>query len=417
MGRCIDCHAAIVPWGVKAKFRRARIGIFRRDREINLAVITNSGIKERFPIQPGLVELLPAAIRFREFKLDVFVKEYTDQHYQDMKRAIEVILKQEQYRQAGKTEKIDRFLGRIPLLSELPETELIPKLSRDEDRLNNKSIRIITIRNVFELPTLLWQRKEIQELTLNDCNLNCVPKELEAFSLTLTTLDLSSNKIDKLPRTFCCKMTKLKYLHLKDNRIEILPIEIKFLSSLFDLNIANNRLRMIPSTFSDLKSLKYLNVANNNLSQLPAFRNDDISLESLDVSHNPLDGASDRKITFEVHPSIYDETLQYNICPLNTLSKNEIPKLFNLTLLSIVSCDKLLKLASETPLPQTIVYTMQRDIFKCYRCRKMSILPAYNSTDTLDYVNQVKNLYHSNYDRGMTFMKLLCGNCFDKMSF
>lgn len=305
-----------------------------------------------------------------------------------------------------------RFKKTPEYLRDIPENK-----PNKYERLRDKSISDITIRSITKVPTLLWQRPQIHELVLNDCNLVCVPKQIEAFSSTLTTLDLNSNMIEKLPRTFCCKMTKLKLLFLKNNRIETLPIEIKFLSSLFDLNISNNRLRMIPSTFSDLKSLRHLNVANNNLSQLPAFRSEDIRLMSLDVSNNPLDGASDRKATFEVHPSYDDETSLYNVCPLNTLSRNNLPKLFELSMLRMVRCDNLLKLASETPLPRTIVSAMQRDIFKCYRCRKMSILPAYNSTDTLDYVNQVISLqYSANYSRGMTFMKLLCRVCFDKMS-
>lgn len=414
----IDCQAAVVPWGAKAKFRRARVGLLRKDTLVYLAIFMNTGKNFRFLIKQNSIQILPAAIRFNDFQLDVFCRNQTsEQSYLIMLRSINVILKENDYRQRGRALTLDKFIEQIPLISSIPPQEFGPLRPKDvEDPLSNESLRVIKLCDYQTVPPTLWNRNRLQELTLTNCNLTCIPKELEAFSSSLTSLDLSSNKIDKLPRTFCCKMNNLKTFRLNDNQIETLPIEIKFFSKLINLSISNNRLRMIPSTFSDLRSLRHLNVANNKLCQLPAFRIDDIKLISLDVSNNPLDGASDRQTLSEIHPSIHDETLEYNVLPLNSTSKHRLPKLFEICMLSIVRCDKLLKLTSETPLPRTIVSTMQKDIFKCYKCRQMSILPAYNSTDTLDYVNQVVELHYSNYRRGMTFMKLLCNTCFDGMS-
>lgn len=301
--------------------------------------------------------------------------------------------------------------------------------------LDNKNLKYINLRYCSgneDLPYQIWSRPTLSELALTDCNLEFIPKQLEKFSKSLVSLDLSNNKIDKLPRTFCCKMSKLEYLNLNNNKIETIPLEIKFLCRIINLDLSKNNLRMLPSTFSDLKRLKVLNVSYNNLSQLPAFRTEDIRLRELDVSHNPLDGASDVFNTFEILPSIDDgwnlNHYMDNIPNCNnnnnnklsirsSTNKTKVPKLFEISLLNIVRCDRLFKLASEESLPRTIVSTMQRDIFKCYRCSRMSILPAYNTTDILDYLNQVDIFKATgNYRQGMTFMKLLCRSCFDSMN-
>lgn len=301
--------------------------------------------------------------------------------------------------------------------------------------LDNKGLKYINLRYCFgneDLPPQIWSRPTLSELALTDCNLTIIPKQLEKFAKTLVSLDLSNNKIDKLPRTFCCKMAKLEYLNLKNNKIETIPLEIKFLCRLINLDLSKNNLRMLPSTFSDLRRLEVLNVSCNNLSQLPAFRTEDIRLRELDVSHNPLDGASHVFNTFEILPSIDDgwnlnhymdncnnnyNNNEIKLSNRSSTNKTKVPKLFELSLLRIVRSDRLFKLASEESLPKTIVSTLQRDIFKCYRCSRLSILPAYNTTDILDYLNQVDIFKATgNYRQGMTFMKLLCRSCFDSMN-
>lgn len=479
MRRFIDCQLAVVSWGDRAKFKRARVGLIRKGSTIYIATFFNLNDSNKFPLKADCVELLPAAIRFKELEKDLFIRQISDeQRYAIMLREIKVILKRDKLKQAGKSDAFDKFIHSIPQISTLKSSDLIParlsarliverpidgyidddtgcgyppyaiddvghnylqKSASDEivsssrntiasigaQQLRNKQLKLVKISGLDRLPEQLWTRDSLNELTLTNCNLTSVPKQLENFSGTLKFLDLANNSINKLPRTFCCKMNNLRFLSLSNNSIETLPIEIKFFSRLVDLDLSDNKLRMLPSTFSDLKRLRNLNVANNNLSQLPAFRKEDIRLSQLDVSHNPLDGAMNEANTYEVHSS-FDEPLGYNenlISPSMTpfrndsLSKKRVPRLFEIAMLRIVRCDRLLKMASEESLPKTIVSTMQRDIFKCYKCSLMSILPAYNSTDILDYVDQVEVLKSTgNYRHGMTFMKLLCRGCFDNMS-
>lgn len=299
--------------------------------------------------------------------------------------------------------------------------ELHSTLKRANKKLKQSATFVddLYIENLQVIPRRTWTLDSLVKLTITHCSLVTIPKQLEKYSHTLQYLDLSCNDISTVPRTFCCKMSQLRTLNLKQNQIQTLPIEIKFLKSLNNLDLSNNQLRMLPSTFSDLRNLRVLSVSNNNLSQLPAFKKDDIRLKKLDVSFNPLDGALSGPNTFEVHPS-YDEPFDgydENLFTPTTPILNKFPKLFQIALLRIVRCDKMLKLAAEEMLPPSIVSTMQRDIFKCYRCGKMSILPAYNSTDILDYVDQVEVLQTTgNYRHGMTFMKLFCRKCFIPMS-
>lgn len=485
MGRFVDCQMAVVPWGTRAKFRRAKVGLLRKGSTIYIATFFHSNDNYKFPISENSIELLPAAIRFKDLEKDLFIREANDeQRYATMIREIKVLLKRDKLRQNGKSDKLEEFIKSIPPLSSYNPREIVPSRvsarivgshssisqqqatsvpiqhdngpcnmvadgldhkytaktydgdkitsqkycstqtltgpdSRRYKNLDNARLGSIKIIGLEKIPKQLWLRNSLHELTLVECDLTNVPKQLEAFSSSLRFLDLSRNRIEKLPRSFCCKMDNLELLNLSHNQIETLPIEIKFFCRLVDLDISNNRLRMLPSTFSDLKSLRNLDVANNNLSQLPAFRRDDIRLKYLDVSHNPLDGALNEANTFEVYPS-NDDGLDYNeslFCPLSPIPKSKLPTLFDISMLKVVRCDSLLKLASEESLPRTIVSTMQRDIFKCYRCSRISILPAYNSTDILDYVDQVEVLRSTgNYRHGMTFMKLLCRSCFDSMS-
>lgn len=475
MGGFIDCQFALVPWGAKATFRRARVGLLRKGTHVYLVICVNSKIQTKLPLTPTppnsaspSVECLPAAIRFTELAKDLFIRNPSDeQRWATMKREIQIVLKREQY-SVGKQSKLDTYINKEVLqFDEVSAKELTtaPVSARligaachdggfnnnhlvdgcnsdtiniscrnDEfgraqserlaQRLDNQRLKNIKINGFAVLPRNLWVRSSLTELTLTDCNLTSVPKQLETFSSTLTSLDLSRNSIVELPRRFCCKMANLRFLNLNSNKLEHLPIEIKFFRRLVDLDLSNNLLRMLPTTFSDLKRLRDLNVANNNLSQLPAFRKTDIRLKQLDVSHNPLDGAMSETNIFEVHTSYHDD-FGYNESVLfaatgggdSGKSVNKVPSLFEMSMLRIVRCDRLLKQACEEQLPSTVVHIMQRDIFKCYRCSKMNMLPAYNSTDILDYVDQVEVLKSTgNYRHGMTFMKLICRLCFDDMS-
>lgn len=395
MRKLLDCQLSIVRWGEKARYKRAKIGLLRKESTVYLAIFSTTN--EKYPIESSNIQLMPAAIRLRKLGKDIFIKQPSDDlRYETIMREIKVLLNRDHINRGPKAERMKNFISNIPTFNSFDPKDLVP-----------------------------WSRTSLHELTLTNCNLKHFPKQLESLSGSLISLDLSHNDIEIVPRAFCCKMNSLKKFNLSHNKIEILPIEIKFFRRLVDLNLSNNNLRMLPSTFSDLKRLRFLNVANNQLSQLPAFRKEEVCLQELDVSYNPFDGASNEANLFEVYPSYDDDNqmgYQENLVKSPStlmLERNTKcpPSLCTIALLRVVRCDSLLKLASQEALPETIVSTMQREIFKCYRCSQLNMLPAYNSTDILDYVEQVTSLISTgNYRHGMTFMKLLCRGCFDSMS-
>lgn len=429
MGRFIDCQLALLSWGQKAKYRRARVGLLRKGSIVFIALYFNpTDSIMKFEIHPDEMELMPAAIRLKSLSKDIFIRQVSDgQRYATMLREIRVILKRDKYtsKQSGKSQAFEQLISKIPPMSTY--------IARNPTATQVSRLTLTNI-NLTEVPQqIVSLSSSLQYLDLSNNRIEKLPKSFCCKMTKLKELNLHNNKLDNLPRSFCCRMTNLEHLDLSNNLIRTLPIEIKFFRRLRDLNMSHNHLRMLPSTFSDLRSLRKLDVSNNNLSQLPAFRGYEIRLEVLDVSYNPLDGASNGYSTFEVHPLVElddhdNSSLGYQENRFNPLlgdlpstlhsgSRTRVPRLFDIAMLKVVRSDRLLKLASEERLPRTIVSTMQRDIFKCYKCGIMNILPAYNSTDILDYIDQVIDLYQTgNYRHGMTFMKLICRTCFDKMS-
>ncbi|XP_037050929.1 leucine-rich repeat-containing protein 59 [Bradysia coprophila] len=79
-----------------------------------------------------------------------------------------------------------------------------------------------------------------------------------------TILDLSSNKITSLGKTFCT-LTHLTKLDLSKNQLKFLPEDISKLANLRHLDLYNNKLEHLPLGFGKLKSLRYLDLKGNPL--------------------------------------------------------------------------------------------------------------------------------------------------------
>lgn len=66
---------------------------------------------------------------------------------------------------------------------------------------------------------------------------------------------LANNNIQEIPKEFCEALPHLKILDLKNNKINQITDDIKFLSSLTSLELANNNITTVPTSISTLKSL------------------------------------------------------------------------------------------------------------------------------------------------------------------
>lgn len=411
MSKLIDCQVAIVPWGLKAKFKRARIGLLRKNDNVYIIAIFNPQTV-RLPLDKN-AQIMPAAIRFNNLQQDIFVRQVDATQYSIMVRQIKVILRKEELSKSAKAPIFQQLLSSIPDRidpKELVASRVSARINVNRDstsiessdlalkrvstqQLDNRKLRSIKITGLETLPHQLWSRPALQELSLVDCNLDYIPRQIESFKNSLTYLNLSNNSILTVPSTFCCCMEQLRFLDISDNNIKELPLEMKFLKKLVEFNISNNQIRKLPTTFTDMINLRVLNVANNKLTKLPAFKNDIIKLDELDVSYNPLND--------DEHTS-----------PLIYSSSSQSIRLFNIALLRVARCDSLLKLVSFDSIPLDIVDTLQNDVFKCYSCGQLDIHPAHQSVDVLDYVNQVERLItNNNFNQGMTFVRLLCNKC------
>ena len=62
-------------------------------------------------------------------------------------------------------------------------------------------------------------------------------------------------------------MKKLEILHLANNNLQIIPLEIGNLKNLKHLNLKGNKLTKLPTTIVNLQNLEYLNLQGNNFTQ------------------------------------------------------------------------------------------------------------------------------------------------------
>ncbi|KAG0361237.1 cysteinyl-tRNA synthetase [Podila minutissima] len=127
--------------------------------------------------------------------------------------------------------------------------------------------------------------KALVKMSLMKCNVTDI--NLSGTGETLTSLDLSSNKLSNLPPMLFEHLRSLEVLILENNSISSIA-GIGTLKRLKVLMTANNNLSSLPEEIGLLESLITLDVHSNNLSELPSaiWR---LSLISLNVSSNLLD--------------------------------------------------------------------------------------------------------------------------------
>lgn len=427
----IDCEASIAPWGTKAKFKKAKLGLVKKNptnsltSPIYLIVNFATNNMNKLLINPKDIQLLPAAIRFNDLSRDVFIRAPNeDTKLKQMLRKLRIIVEQDKLRRKGKGTTVDETLLNIPSVDyvignskELMPTRTSAKIVATSDsepnnkgdskiratktaasRLENRQLKTIDVEGISELPANLFLRDTLCELNLVRCNLKSIPHQLHQFGNSLVILNLSHNLITDVPAQFCCSMTKLSRLDLSNNSLKRLPLEVRFLNQLISLNLSKNQLTTLPSTFTDLTKLRYLILANNELKLLPPFHHREVKLQRLDISHNPLDDMSNS----QEYPSkfVIDDSLY----------SAKLASLTELATLKVVRSDHLFKVAHKM-LPPVLYSHLQHDIFKCFECNELNFVPSFDIIDHLDYVSQVEALQTSNNLNGMTFVKSICRVC------
>ena len=127
----------------------------------------------------------------------------------------------------------------------------------------------------------------LKNLDLSNNKLTKLPADLQELK-ELTTINLSGNQLTGLfPMT---NLGKLAVLDISSNHFEKLPEDIcsESLENLAQINASLNKLIELPNELNNLPALKLLNVENNQISVVPATLSQCIKLKDLLLKENKL---------------------------------------------------------------------------------------------------------------------------------
>ncbi|KAI0436910.1 RAM signaling pathway protein [Xylaria telfairii] len=125
-------------------------------------------------------------------------------------------------------------------------------------------------------------------IDLSRLNIQYLPDEVvDIIKNELERLALSHNKLTSFPARFS-ECTSLRYLNVRNNRIEKFPLELCDLKSLEILDLGRNRIHVLPREIARLTSLKVLAVQKNQIEELPLCLADMGSLQVLKLDGNNI---------------------------------------------------------------------------------------------------------------------------------
>ncbi|KAK7838132.1 lrr repeats and ubiquitin-like domain-containing protein [Quercus suber] len=195
--------------------------------------------------------------------------------------------------------------------------------------------RVDNANNKLEKPQVPVDKNRLERwkatgvVALSQCNLKAIPDEVWACGPSARVLDLSNNSVRDVPAQVGClssiqklflnansimdesisweALTSLKYLtvlslnqnqssvltslrqlHVANNSLTSLPIEIGLLTQLEVLKVNNNRISIIPARIGDCNSLIEVDLSSNLLSELPETFGNLHDLKALHLSNNGL---------------------------------------------------------------------------------------------------------------------------------
>jgi len=121
----------------------------------------------------------------------------------------------------------------------------------------------------------------------SDAGLTELPKSV-LDDKGVKTLNLSGNSLTSLPSEIG-ELTKIEVLILDDNELEgSLPGEIRKMTNLKTLSAKNNKLTGIPAEIGQLSNLETADFSGNDISGLPLELGNLSNLKTLDLRGNPV---------------------------------------------------------------------------------------------------------------------------------
>ncbi|KAI4488405.1 hypothetical protein M0804_005253 [Polistes exclamans] len=144
--------------------------------------------------------------------------------------------------------------------------------------LKNESLSALRINNIqlsgcristIETEAFMSQENTLKSLNLKDNELKELPIETLKTLKNLTVLDLSMNKITKVPDDAFAGL-KLVTLKLSDNEVALSSGAFRGLeATLKNLNLKGTKQKKVPEALRGLKALAFLDLSQNSIEELP----------------------------------------------------------------------------------------------------------------------------------------------------
>ncbi len=129
--------------------------------------------------------------------------------------------------------------------------------------------------------------KQLRELRVYGSEMTHLPIEMKELT-KLENLDLTNNRLTSISKQILGNLSNLKELHLAINQLTLIPEEIGA-TNLVSLNLSLNQLSKLPEQIGNLQNLEVLAASDNKLTTLPKSIGGLQSLQKLFVSSNQIE--------------------------------------------------------------------------------------------------------------------------------
>ncbi|CAF3341985.1 unnamed protein product, partial [Rotaria sp. Silwood2] len=171
---------------------------------------------------------------------------------------------------------------------EISQCPLIESLSEDIGKLINLSTLTLTSNKLNKLPDQIKNLENLRHLDLSNNQLNKLNKDLFLKLIHLETLNLSNNLLDEIPPFSKENNKKLAIINLSHNQIETLPDFPQQLENLSQIDLSSNKFKHFPNTLLQLNSLKIIIIDSNQLTDIPCQLSQLHRLREIRFKSNPL---------------------------------------------------------------------------------------------------------------------------------
>ncbi|CAL4142353.1 unnamed protein product, partial [Meganyctiphanes norvegica] len=188
-----------------------------------------------------------------------------------------------------------------PNIYDLSQLNLLRINNLPLESISEKIIQIENLANLIlvgnklkKLPDAIGSLQKLKFLDVSRNCIECIPESIGKLE-NLMTLNVSINSITELPGFESC--VNLAHLDARDNSITEFPdICHESLGFLADVHMGNNKISEIPLNITVLPSLKILDLPGNSIKIIPGELIDCSKLKELHLKGNPLTDRRFRKL-------------------------------------------------------------------------------------------------------------------------